>query len=665
MGMDEKRVRYFSQRDMMIGYNLQNLEERLRDFDANIFVNGINDVMELYHIKQHIDNGNHLVKWTEEDIKNYESVVKPFPGIIVKFLQGIPKDKLFEEYQNLEWGYESTFWEIVANYNLLDLIDEVFLNRVLEKPNKLRVLLQQKRVVDKFKVFFHTQLLQNPNSAHILLDKFARTGIEFGNDIEYYLPSTLTIEEKEQIIIDFLNQEEPNLNYVRVALHVKDNPEQLVLGPKTRLLAEDVEKRLNDNIVDNATLVQFSYGVEFDSKEGIPPTRTENREDGLMHIHSTRYIEKLDDIGKILVFGNLFGLLGEGCLINLVNKDYETDGLELAFMDRGKDAYFMNQACEYRNHLAVMNTHLYRAILPSLEKWLETLIKSFYEKHFKEDYFYPSLVLTIPSDDSDWMAKCRTIMPELDAVAKQYDLFVEEGDIDPRLYALGKPMLVTDVKSMFTNKYVELKGKPEELLKPMCFLYRTAEVLHVIDGYDTTDIHDFISFITEKDIPYDVYTDDYRKECIDYLIEQGYIHTDDNNMLKPRNIPAIKVLGILWRHRVVSYWHCKKEERAVIEEWLSNGYLKTDDHLLCESERNLYSYYLNNNKYTNGPAIRNMYAHGAIPMGDDVQVHAKNYYILLTLLVLLLLKIEDEFRIGLQIIMETPIGKPAMIPVQE
>ena len=116
---------------------------------------------------------------------------------------------------------------------------------------------------------------------------------------------------------------------------------------------------------------------------------------------------------------------------------------------------------------------------------------------------------------------------------------------------------------------------------------------------------------------------------------------------------------------MVSYWHCKKEERAVIEEWLSNGYLKTDDHLLCESERNLFSYYLNNNKYTNGPAIRNMYAHGAIPMGDDVQVHAKNYYILLTLLVLLLLKIEDEFRIGLQIIMETPIGKPAMIPVQE
>ena len=78
--------------------------------------------------------------------------------------------------------------------------------------------------------------------------------------------------------------------------------------------------------------------------------------------------------------------------------------------------------------------------------------------------------------------------------------------------------------------------------------------------------------------------------------------------------------------------------------------LKADDNLLCESERNLFSYYLNNNKYTNGPAIRNQYTHGAIPVGDDVQVHVKNYYILLMILILLLLKIEDEFRIGFKIL---------------
>ena len=91
----------------------------------------------------------------------------------------------------------------------------------------------------------------------------------------------------------------------------------------------------------------------------------------------------------------------------------------------------------------------------------------------------------------------------------------------------------------------------------------------------------------------------------------------------------------------------------MLDKWKDEGLLEIDDHLLCESERNLFSYYLNNNKYTNGPAIRNQYAHGAIPVGDDVQVHAKNYYILLMLLILLLLKIEDELRIGFRILENT------------
>lgn len=99
-------------------------------------------------------------------------------------------------------------------------------------------------------------------------------------------------------------------------------------------------------------------------------------------------------------------------------------------------------------------------------------------------------------------------------------------------------------------------------------------------------------------------------------------------------------------------YHIKKyiDHNNYLLKWENKGLLKADDHLLCESERNLFSYYLNNNKYTNGPAIRNQYTHGAIPVGDDVQVHVKNYYILLMLLILLLLKIEDEFRIGFKIL---------------
>ena len=229
-------------------------------------------------------------------------------------------------------------------------------------------------------------------------------------------------------------------------------------------------------------------------------------------------------------------------------------------------------------------------------------------------------------------------------------MFVEEGDINPRLFSLGKPLLPTDAKSLFENKYYVIKRNSLEILEPMMLLFRTAEVLHVVDGFDTTRIHNFYDFITSCEVPYSVYKKDYHKNKINKLIAEGYVRIDEQGVLKPNNQSAIEILGCLWRNRVVSYWHHSKPVRELLDKWKEDDLLEIDDHLLCESERNLFSYYLNNNKYTNGPAIRNQYAHGVIPVGDDVQVHAKNYFILLMLLILLLLKIEDEFRIGFRIL---------------
>lgn len=657
--MDINRVYYFSQNDMSIGYNLQTLEERLKDFDINVFVNDINDVMELYHIKKHIDNSNHLVAWSKDDIDRYELIVKSFPGYIVEYFKKIPFDLLFTEYAKLIRGYENTFWSVVSDYNLLQLIDESFLDKVLIEPYKLRMLLSHKKLVEKYSKYFHNELLKNKNSAHILIDKYARSGIEFGNDTDYFIPKTLSLADKEAIIVDYLNCKDPNLNYVRVIRQVKDNPDQIVLSPKTRLLAEDLEKELTKIFFDKATKMHISYGVEFDSSDNIPEVKIERRDDSLLYVYSTKYIESLDNESKILVFGNLFGMLGEDCIINLVNKDYETDSLELVLMDRGKDAYFMNQACVFENNTALLKTNLYAmSILPALGFRLEELIKEFYEHHLYEDYGYTSLSLTFPSEDADWMSKCRIIVPEIDAVAKQYNLFVEEDEINPRLYSLGKPILVTDVKSLFANKYVKLNGSPLELIEPMYSLFRSSDILHVVNGFNCNNVKNFFELITSNKVPYRVYIDDYRQPRIDRLITLGYIRIDEDGFIVPDNVDAISILHALWRNHAISYWHRNKAERSIIDEWIHQGFLLIDDHLLCEPERNLFSYYLNNNKYTNGPAIRNMYAHGAIPNGDDVQVHAKNYTILLLLLILFILKIEDEFRIMLKIIFEqAAIGK--------
>ena len=113
-----------------------------------------------------------------------------------------------------------------------------------------------------------------------------------------------------------------------------------------------------------------------------------------------------------------------------------------------------------------------------------------------------------------------------------------------------------------------------------------------------------------------------------------------------------EVLFFLWRNHVISYWHHSKKVRAVLDKWIQNGWLETDGQLLSQPERDIFNYYLNNSKYTNGPAIRNQYAHGCIPVVNNDSEHASNYYRMLMLLVTLLLKIEEDLCVAMKIIEE-------------
>lgn len=483
INMERYRVHYYSQHDLSIGSNLQQIENLLTNFESSEFVKDINDILELYHIKKHIDNDNYLLTWEKDYIDNLKSIVKDFSGIIVKYLQDIPQDTLYDHYILIDWSYTESFWEVVANYNLLNLLDESFLDKVLVKEGDLRMILQQERIVNKFAKYLKSKMMSNSLSAHILLDQYAGRNLS-GNDKTYFFPPSLTSADKEQIIVAFLKQGDPNFNYVRLVMQVKDNANEIILAPKTRLLAQDVERQLNEKLFDQANVTHFTYGVEYDRNDNIPPTRIEQRENMFMQVHSWKYIEGLNETEKILVFGNLFGLLGEDCLINLVNKDFETDGLEWALMDHGKDAYFMNHSCRLNNNLALANIYFYSQMLPTIGDRLELLVKNFYENHFKENYGYLALQLTFPTEDADWLAKCRTIMPELDSVSKQYNLFVEEGNLDPILLSYGKPSPITNIQSLFENKYYVIKGDPVSILEPMSLLFRKAEVLDVVDGFE-------------------------------------------------------------------------------------------------------------------------------------------------------------------------------------
>ncbi len=64
---DLNRVEFYSKEDMAGGYHLSKGEHVLRSETKSVYED-INDVLELYNIKQYLDNELYLKCWTKNDM---------------------------------------------------------------------------------------------------------------------------------------------------------------------------------------------------------------------------------------------------------------------------------------------------------------------------------------------------------------------------------------------------------------------------------------------------------------------------------------------------------------------------------------------------------------------------------------------------------------------
>ncbi|WP_426298186.1 hypothetical protein [Arthrobacter sp. R-11] len=68
--------------------------------------------------------------------------------------------------------------------------------------------------------------------------------------------------------------------------------------------------------------------------------------------------------------------------------------------------------------------------------------------------------------------------------------------------------------------------------------------------------------------------------------------------------------------------------------------------ILTSAEASYFNYFLNKSEFSNGPDLRNRYAHGTNADPSDVSAHRQSYVQLLRMLVSLVLKIGDDFQVS-------------------
>lgn len=631
---------YYSTKEGLIDFYLEIAEKRILEIEEHGTPTDLVGIIELWHIYRLFDDDCSLERWNKEYFNKLKSKCVSYNKEVAIYFKHLGSDYIEQEYNTLEFGYKESFWKIVSQFKCFHIITSNFLTSTLKDGNNLRFVLSNKTLVEKFNVILHKVLLTNKNTAHILLDKYVCLDSNSG-ETQLYIPKNFTEQDTEKVISDYLDSDDVNLNYVRLICQSK-NVDGFKLSPRVRYKAKKLESKLNDDIINDpdAIITESKVSIKFSDAEGIPIV-SYSLENGIpSYTYSLNYIKESTNNQKIFFVANHFKWFNNHGLINLINKDNEVDVFERFFANRGKYSYSDFISFQYKNNLSVFQLRKYCNTLKELGFSFENELKVFYEQNLKNEFGYPALKIELPCIEDNWLIKCRNIFPELDNISKQYYTYVSEDEIDYEYMSCLKPMKLEAIKSFLKCKYINAPAGKNEVYTIMHYLFKSAFLCYV--GPFRNKKYRSLTELLDNEIVYYSYYEKNIKQYIDFLIDKEILLVNEDGVLKYTNIYKIEILKYLWEFNSCSYWHLDENAREVADEMIKKGWAVADDHLLSKEEIDYFSFYTDNEKFTNGYSYRNHYAHSSNPPTDDVNYHITAYLVLLKLLTMLVIKIYDD-----------------------
>jgi len=638
------RIKFHSKEDLSAGYYLKKCEEILRA-DIKPTYDNINDVMELYNIQLYIDAKLYLNNWTSQDIVQFEQKVNVFKKIIGRFLSNINDSNIIEYCKDLSFEYNNSFWYLIDNRNTYKQFSKTKLIEILAlKPSLIHLILTNKNLVDYYKTELKNFLLSYKKSAEILLSVYS-----VKNDIlkkKKYVPKNLTIVDKENILSNYVDSEDTNLNYLELIENVK-NVTDFKISDKTRLKAKRLFAEKKKDLFAKNTA--FKYGVNVSFERNLPNIKdafTDN-ENIIHYKYSTDFIEDDESPHTLLKnFKYLFEYIDEQNRIALVSKTSQISTIEGIFGIEAKQEYKIGVSFTLLESTSLAQVYGYSNVLDKLGITIENVLQSVFTEVFQEKYKFDSkAVLSVPNATNSYLEKIRFLTPELESILKQFKLFVEEGTIDFDLIRISSsPTSIKDIPSLNSNKYIYLNEENKKLNYSLYLLFSDQSLLGYVELYQEKNYTSFFELLTNENLNIDLF-EEYQKNDLTYLINDGLLRLDEKGFILISNFERLYILRDLYENDFASFYHYTEDFQKEVLLMATENLVFFESSLFSKQEQSYFNYYLNKSEFTNGKDLRNKYVHGSQADPTDLNEHAYAYFTYLKLFVLVLLKMDDDLKI--------------------
>jgi hypothetical protein len=641
---DLNRVEFYSKEDMAGGIQLKKGEDILRNPTSSNY-NDINDILELYNIKKYIDNELYLTGWTPKDITDFKQKATEYGKIIGQFMSNINNENVIDLYETNLRGYINSFWELVNNQRVFKRISkDNFRAILLKEPHLLHNILTHKNIVEHYNVALKNFLLTYSQSAEILLSIY-----EVKDDFkknQKFIPKSLTIEDKENIISNYLDSNDTNLNYVGLIQNVR-NRSDFKISDKTRLKAKRLHKSETEKFFTDKGGMKYGVSISF------PENATKIKDGFIDNDHIAHYSYSLDFIKQnnnpYLLFWNfkyLFEYLDNQNRIDLVSKKSQMGLFEKIMGVHSQNEYRGGTSFSLSEMTSQGQIFGYNKIVSELNNSLEDILHFIFTTAFQEKYiFADNARFSIPTAIS-YFEKVRLLAPEFESALKQFKLFVEDGIIDFELLQISSsPTAIKDIPSLNQNKYIYFNESNEVMVGCSNLFFSDQTLLAYVEPFKEKKYHTFFDLLANEQVEFSNY-EDHQKPQLDYLIKKEFISIDSNDFIQITNTSRVLILKDLHDNEVGSFYHYPMDFQKEAKQMEAENIVYLESSLFSKPEQAYFNYFLNKKEFTNGLDLRNSYLHGTQANPDEIQKHEYAYFTYLKLLFLAFLKIEDDLHIS-------------------
>lgn len=630
MRVEYDGVKFYSDSDMSLSYYFDKGSKILDRYEKNTQYTDINQIIELYNIYEIFTSKN--IK-TEYTIPYNKKVIQLMP-VVACYFKDISDKSFLKQYYAVSMIYIDDFWELFDKFKVYENVsDDAFKDVINDPETALYIILKYKGIVQHYDTTLAECMRQSDQTAEIIIDKFLRRN-DSTSETSCYIPSALKATEFEEILNKYIDAEYPHVGMLQLLASSQSSAE-CPISDELRLKAKRKAEIYWKEHSGNGFEMTYGVGVMFIDSDQLISMEV-SKPNQYQFIYDANWIRENQDYPTLLNnFIYLFGYTDLHFRCTFPSIRSQLGIFERTLGIKGRKEYETGSAFRISDMKSSIEMKGYMEFISEFNIHIEDIYKWFFMEYLKDEFGVCGFIFNPPSYEQSFLEKCRNLPSEMDGILKQYQLFVQYGEIDRELLEMSSnPVRFNALPSMTNNKYVYVNSA--EIEREQFLLFSDQSMLHYLPNIKKT-FKNFFEILYSWEVKITDYPE-YKMNDLRWLEKRGTIRIDVNGKIHGID-SRVRLLKDLYTHDVVCMTYYK--DKSEIEKLVLSGELRYGNTLFSIPEQNYLNYMLNKSEYSNGKDLRNRYIHSTYPI--DVRQQEQDYMIMLKIMAVIIIKINEEF----------------------